>query len=181
LRTEHNWYRDQYDSLDALVEALWTDNGWLEYRLQAVRDELLDQGAQTVEGASAVDMVRAMILARDEALHKAREDLATKQVAMTERETSLTSTQAQLQQDCATFKGARSWQSQAEEKAKEAERLGADLADKAASLAAVGEQLHQEQGERYEAETPAGAVCPQGGTGHPRARTFSPRGSVGPS
>jgi hypothetical protein len=97
LRTEHNWYRDQYDSLDTLVEALWTDNGWLEYRLQAVRDELLDQGAQTVEGASAVDMVRAMILARDEALHKAREDLATKQVATMERETSLTSTQAQLQ------------------------------------------------------------------------------------
>jgi hypothetical protein len=45
----------QYDALNALVEALQTDNGWLEYRLQAVRDELLDQGAQTVEGGSAVD------------------------------------------------------------------------------------------------------------------------------
>jgi hypothetical protein len=45
LSSERDWYRDQYDSLDALVEALRTDNGWLEYQLQAVRDELLDQGA----------------------------------------------------------------------------------------------------------------------------------------
>jgi hypothetical protein len=42
LSSERDWYRDQYDSLDALVEALQTKNGWLEYRLQAVRDELLD-------------------------------------------------------------------------------------------------------------------------------------------
>jgi hypothetical protein len=33
LSSERNWYRDQYDALDALVEALRTDNGWLEYRL----------------------------------------------------------------------------------------------------------------------------------------------------
>jgi hypothetical protein len=58
------------------VEALRTDNGWLEYRLQAARDELLDQGAQMVEGASAVDMVRVALVARDEALQKACEDLA---------------------------------------------------------------------------------------------------------
>jgi hypothetical protein len=42
LSSECDWYRDQYYSLDALVEALQTDNGWLEYRLQAVRGELLD-------------------------------------------------------------------------------------------------------------------------------------------
>jgi chromosome segregation ATPase len=48
---------------------------------------------------------------------------------------------------------ARSWQTQAEEKAKEAERLGADLVDKVVSLAAVGEQLRQEQSARQQAET----------------------------
>jgi hypothetical protein len=58
------------------VEAQRTDNRWLDYRLRAVRDELLDQGAHTAEGASAVDMVKAVLLARDEALRKAREDLA---------------------------------------------------------------------------------------------------------
>jgi hypothetical protein len=72
------------------VEALQTDHGWLEYRLQIVRDELLDQGAQTAEGASTVDMVRATLLARDEALQKA-------QVAAAERETTLALAQTQLQ------------------------------------------------------------------------------------
>jgi hypothetical protein len=39
LSSERNWYRDQYD---ALVEALQTDNGWLEYRVEAMHDELLE-------------------------------------------------------------------------------------------------------------------------------------------
>jgi hypothetical protein len=76
LSTERDWYLDQYDSLDALVEALWTDDEWLEYQLQAVWDELLDQGARTVEGTSAVDIVRVALLVRDKALQKVREDLA---------------------------------------------------------------------------------------------------------
>jgi chromosome segregation ATPase len=141
LSSELDWYRGQYDSLDALVEALRTDNGWLEYRLRAVRDELLDQGVQTTEGGSAVDLVRAALLERDEALQKVREALAVVQTAAAEKETTLASTQAQLQQDCGTLEGARSWQSQAEVKAKEAEKLRADLADKVASLATAGEQL----------------------------------------
>jgi hypothetical protein len=45
LSSERDWCRDQYDALDALIEALRTDNGWLEYRLQVVRDAFLDQGA----------------------------------------------------------------------------------------------------------------------------------------
>jgi hypothetical protein len=68
LSSKRNWYRDQYDALDALVEALWTDNGWLEYRLQAVRDELLEQDTQAMEDASAVAKVRTTLLERDEAL-----------------------------------------------------------------------------------------------------------------
>jgi hypothetical protein len=47
LSSELNWYRGQYDTLDTLIEALRTDNGWLEYRLRAVQDALLDQHAQT--------------------------------------------------------------------------------------------------------------------------------------
>jgi chromosome segregation ATPase len=109
LSTELDWYRGQYDALDALVEALRTDNGWLEYRLRAVRDELLDQGVQTAEGGSAVDMVKVALLERDEALKKAREALAAAQTAVAEKETALASMQAQLQQDRATLEGARSW------------------------------------------------------------------------
>jgi hypothetical protein len=79
--------------------------------------------------------VRAVLLERDEALWKAREDAAAVQVAATEFERELASARAQLQQDRVTLEGARSWQSQAEEKAKEVELLRSSLADKAASLA----------------------------------------------
>jgi hypothetical protein len=41
------------------------DNGWLEYRLRAVQDALLDQCAQTTEGASAVDRVKFVLLKRE--------------------------------------------------------------------------------------------------------------------
>jgi chromosome segregation ATPase len=121
LSSERDWYWDQYDSLDTLVEALRTDNGWLEYRLQAMRDELKDQSAQTAEGGSAVDLVKAALPERDEALRKARKDLAAMRTVAAEWEMELASTRAQLQQDRATLEGARSSQSQAKEKAKEDE------------------------------------------------------------
>jgi hypothetical protein len=105
LSTKRDWYWDQYDSLNALVEALRTNNGWLEYLLQAVRDELLDHGVQAVEGGSAVDMVRLALLERDEALRKAREALARAHTAAAEKETVLASAQAQLQPDHATLEG----------------------------------------------------------------------------
>jgi hypothetical protein len=54
--------------MDALVEALRIDNGWLEYRLQAVQDELLDEDAQAAKDISVVVKVRVALLERDEAL-----------------------------------------------------------------------------------------------------------------
>jgi chromosome segregation ATPase len=52
-----------------------------------------------------------------------------------------------------TLKGARAWQSQTEEKAKEAEGLRTTLASKAAALAVAEEQLRQEGAARQQAET----------------------------
>jgi chromosome segregation ATPase len=95
--------------------------------------------------------VRAVLLERDEALRKACEDAAAVQVAAAEFERELASARAQLQQDRATFEGARSWQSQAEEKAKEAELLRTSLANKAASLASTEERLQREQDARQQA------------------------------
>jgi predicted NAD/FAD-binding protein len=134
------------------VEALRTDNGWLEYRLRVAQDALLDQGAQIEEGRSAVDMVKDTLLERDRALQKACAALAEAQTTTTKKETACATAQAPLQQDHATLEGARSWHTRAEEKAKEVERLGADLAGKVTSLAAVGEQLRQEQSARQQAE-----------------------------
>jgi hypothetical protein len=88
--------------------------------------------------------VKAALLEQDEALRKACEDLATMRIVAAEWETELALTRAQLQQDLANLEGARSWQSQAEEKAKEAEQLRANLADKVASLTMTEEKLQQE-------------------------------------
>jgi hypothetical protein len=88
LSSECNWYRDQYDALDALVEALRTDSGWLEYRLRAVRDELLEEDAQAAEDVSAVSKVWAALLEWDKALRKAHEDAAAVWVAAAEFERS---------------------------------------------------------------------------------------------
>jgi hypothetical protein len=62
LSSEHNWLRDQYDALDALVDALRTDNGWIEYRAEVMRDQLLELDAWATEDASAVEKVRTALL-----------------------------------------------------------------------------------------------------------------------
>jgi phage shock protein A len=107
LSSERNWYRDQYDAFDALVEALRTDNGRLEYRVEAMRDELLEQDARAAEDASTVTKVRTTLLEWDEALWKAREDLAGMRTVAAEWEIEVATTRAQLQQDRATLEGAR--------------------------------------------------------------------------
>jgi hypothetical protein len=61
-----------------------------------VRDELLEQGAQAAEDASAVVKVRTSLLEWDEALRKAREDLAAVRAVAAEFETELASARAQL-------------------------------------------------------------------------------------
>jgi myosin heavy subunit len=117
-----------------------------------VRDELLEQDAQAAEDASAVVKVRTVLLEQDGALQKAREDMAAVRVAAAEFKRELASAWTQLQQDCATLEGARSWQSHAEEKAKEVEQLRTSLTDKVASLASTKEQLQQERDARQQAE-----------------------------
>jgi hypothetical protein len=96
--------------------------------------------------------VRTALLERDEALRKAREDLAGARTLAAEWETEVASTHVQLQQDCVTLEGAQAWWSQVEEKAKKVEELRTSLADKAASLASTEEQLRQERDTRQQAE-----------------------------
>jgi DNA invertase Pin-like site-specific DNA recombinase len=113
-----------------------------------VWDELLEQDAQVAEDASAVAKVRTALLEQDEALRKVREDMAAVRIAAAEFERELASARAQLQQDHTTLEGVWSWQSQAEEKAKEAEQLRTSLADKAVSLASTQERIQQERDAR---------------------------------
>jgi hypothetical protein len=152
LDAELNLYRGQYNALDALVEALRTPDRWLVYRAEAMRDQPPELDAQAAEDVPAVERVKAALVDRDEALHKAWEDLAGAHTVAAEWEAEVAFAHDQLQQDRATLDGARSWQSQAEEKAKEAEGMRTTLADKAVALAAAEEQLRQEQAAREQAE-----------------------------
>jgi hypothetical protein len=120
-----DWYRGQYKALDALVEALQTDNGWLEYRLRVVKDALLDQRTLTAESTTTVDRVKVVLLEKEEVLatangelQKARDALAEAQTALVQKQTALVTAQTQLQQDRATLEGVRSWRAQAEQKAR---------------------------------------------------------------
>jgi hypothetical protein len=83
--------------------------------------------------------VRTALVERDDALHRAREDLAGARSVVAAWEAEVASVRAQLQQDRATLEGAWAWRSQAEERAKEAEELRTTLADKAAALTAAEE------------------------------------------
>jgi chromosome segregation ATPase len=152
LGAELNWYRGQYNALDALVEALRTPDRWLVYRAEALRDQPPELDAQAAEDVPAVERVKAVLVDRNEALHMAREDLAGARTVAAEWEAKVASARAQLQQGRAALKGAQAWQSQVKEKAKEGEGLRTSLADNAAALAAAEEQLRQEQAARQQAE-----------------------------
>jgi predicted nucleic acid-binding Zn-ribbon protein len=111
---------------------------WLAYRAEALLDSPPEQGTQVAEGASVVVRVRTVLVERDDALRRAREDLeGARSLALT-WEAEVVSARAQLQQGRATLQ--------------ETEGLKAALADKAAALTTTEEQLRLERAARQEAE-----------------------------
>jgi hypothetical protein len=86
----------QRDALDALVEALRTEDGWLAYWAEALRDQLLELEGQSTEGASAVETVRIALVDRDKALRRAREDLAGAHAVAVEWEAEVVFARAQF-------------------------------------------------------------------------------------
>jgi hypothetical protein len=103
LDTDLSWYRGQYNTLDALVEALRTPDRWLVYRAEALRDQPPELDAQAAEDVSTVERVKTALLDWDEALHKAREDPAGARTLAAEWEAQVASVRAQLQQDGAAL------------------------------------------------------------------------------
>jgi hypothetical protein len=84
LDAELSWYLEQYDALDALVEAPRTVDGWLVYRAEVLRDQLSKLDARAMGDVSAVERVKTALVDREEALQKAREDLAGVRTLATE-------------------------------------------------------------------------------------------------
>jgi chromosome segregation ATPase len=159
MSAELRQLREWRDALDALAEALRTRDGWLAYRADALRDQLLELEGQSTVRASAIERVRTVLIDRDEALRQAREDLESARSVAAVWEAEVVSARAQRRREHAELEEARSRRSQAEERAREAEQkaeeakeLKAALAAKAAAVVAAKEQLWQECAARQEAE-----------------------------
>jgi hypothetical protein len=75
----------------------------MAYRAEALLDSPPEQGAQAAEGASAVVRVRSVLVERDDALRRAREDLEGARSLASTREAEVATARAQLQQGRATL------------------------------------------------------------------------------
>jgi chromosome segregation ATPase len=108
MSAELRQLREQRDTLNALAEALRTRDGWLAYRAEALRDQLLKLEGQSTARASAVERVRTALIDRDEALQQAREDLERARSVAAEWEKEVASIQAERRWDRAELEEARS-------------------------------------------------------------------------
>jgi chromosome segregation ATPase len=70
VELRHLW--EQRDALDALSEALRTQDSWLAYRAEVLRDQLLELEGQATARPSAIERIRTALIDRDEALQQAR-------------------------------------------------------------------------------------------------------------
>jgi predicted nucleic acid-binding Zn-ribbon protein len=159
MNAELRHLREQCDALDTLAEALRTQDGWLSYRAEALRDQLLELEGQATAPPSSIERIRAALIDRDEALQQARGDLEKVRTVATDWEAEVASVRAENREVHTWLREAQSQQSRAEErvweaeqKAKEADELKATLAAKVATLATAEEQLWQECTARQEAE-----------------------------
>jgi chromosome segregation ATPase len=151
--------REQRHALDALAEALRIQDGWLSYRAEALRHQLLEPEGQATARPSAIERIRAALIDRDEALQQARGDLEKVRTVATDWEAEVASVWAQNREVRTWLLEAQSQQSrteerarEAEQKAKEADELKAALAAKVVAVVAAQEQLRQERAARQEAE-----------------------------
>jgi hypothetical protein len=77
------------------------------YRAEALLDQPPEQDAQAVGDASVVEKVRTTLVERDDALRRAREDLAGARSIAAAWKAEVVSARAQLQQDGVALEGTR--------------------------------------------------------------------------
>jgi chromosome segregation ATPase len=160
MSVELRQLREQRDALDALAEALRTQDGWLSYRAEALRDQLSEHKGQAAACPPAIERIRTTLIDRDEALQQARGDLEKVRTVPSDWEAEVGTVRAENWEICTWLREAQSQQSRAEErarkaeqKAKEADELKVALAAKVAAVAtAEEEELRQERTTRQEAE-----------------------------
>jgi hypothetical protein len=68
MNAELRQLREQRDALESLAEALRTQDGWLSYRAEALRDQLLEQEGRAVVPPPAIERICTTLIDQDEAL-----------------------------------------------------------------------------------------------------------------
>jgi chromosome segregation ATPase len=159
MSAELRQLREQHDAFDALAEALRTQDGWLSYRAEALRDQLLEHKGQAAARPPALERICTALIDRDEALQQARGDMEKVRTVASDWEVEVGTVRSENQELRTWLQEAQAQQRRAEErartaeqKAKEADELKAALDAKVAALATAEDQLRQERTARQGAE-----------------------------
>jgi chromosome segregation ATPase len=159
MSVELHQLREQRDAFGALAEALRTQDGWLSYRAEALRDQLLEHEGQAAARPPALERICTALIDRDEALQQVRGDLEMVRTVASDWEAEVGTVRADNRELRTWLQEAQSQQSQAEErvraaeqKAKEADEIKATLDAKVVALTTTEEQLRQERAACQEAE-----------------------------
>jgi chromosome segregation ATPase len=159
MSAELHQLREQRDAFDVLAETLGTPDGWLSYRAEVLRDQLLEHEGQAAARPSAFERICTALIDRDEALQQAQGDMEKVRVVASNWEAEVVTVRSDNQELRTWLQEAQAQQSRAEEraraaeqKAKEADELKAALDAKVVALVTAEEQLRQERAARQEAE-----------------------------
>jgi regulator of replication initiation timing len=159
MSAELRQLREQRDAFGALAEALRTQDGWLSYRAEALRDQLLEHKGQDAARPPSLKQICTALIDRDEALQQVRGDLEKMRTVASNWEAEVGTVRDDNRELRTWLQEAQAQQSRAEErartaeqKAKEADELKATLDAKVTALVTAEEQLRQERAARQEAE-----------------------------
>jgi regulator of replication initiation timing len=159
MSAELRQLQEQRDAFVALAEALGTQDGWLSYWAEALRDQLLEHEGQAAARPPALERICTALIDRDEALQQVRGDLKKVRTVASNWEAEVVTVRADNRELRTWLQEAQAQQSQAkkrartaEQKAKEADELKAALDAMVVVLVAAEEQLRQERAARQEAE-----------------------------
>jgi DNA repair exonuclease SbcCD ATPase subunit len=159
MSAELRQLREQRGAFDALAEALGTQDGWLSYRAEALRDQLLEHKGQAAARPPALERICTTLIDRDEALQQAQGDVEKVRVVASNWEAEVRTVRSDNQELRTWLQEAQAQQSRAEErartaeqKAKEVDELKAALDAQVAALATAEDQLRQERTARQGAE-----------------------------
>jgi predicted nucleic acid-binding Zn-ribbon protein len=152
MSAELRQLREQHDAFDVLVEALRTQDGWLSYRAEALRDQLLEHEGQAAARPPTLERICTTLIDRDEALQQARGNMEKVRAVASDWEAEVGTVRSENQELRTWLQEAQAQQSRAEERAwtteqksKEADELKAALDAKVAALATAEDQLQQER------------------------------------